>query len=133
MRISRSSQTTRLFTLNKEAFMGTPPSRSTIRSPVYQCHIFSYSSRRGCPTAQARSDAVGLFRRGNTRLYRPTKMRLQGYPRRIQRRQSGVALAISVAEAGDTLNWSGSRDSHPDRLLHRERCCYYTTILRAEH
>ena len=27
------------------------------------------------------------------------------------------------------LNWSGSRDLHPDRLLHRERCCYYTTIL----
>src|SRR5260221_13681369 len=26
--------------------------------------------------------------------------------------------------------WSGSRDSHPDRLLHRERCCCYTTILR---
>jgi hypothetical protein len=27
------------------------------------------------------------------------------------------------------LKWSGSRDLHPDRLLHRERCCYYTTIL----
>ncbi len=26
-------------------------------------------------------------------------------------------------------NWSGSRDLHPDRLLHRERCCCYTTIL----
>lgn len=21
------------------------------------------------------------------------------------------------------MNWSGSRDLHPDRLLHRERCC----------
>src|SRR5215470_6621429 len=25
--------------------------------------------------------------------------------------------------------WSGSRDLHPDRLLHRERCCCYTTVL----
>ena len=29
-------------------------------------------------------------------------------------------------------NWSGSRDSHPDRLLHRERCCCYTTILESD-
>jgi hypothetical protein len=27
------------------------------------------------------------------------------------------------------MKWSGSRDSHPDRLLHGERCCCYTTIL----
>src|SRR2546428_6980990 len=29
------------------------------------------------------------------------------------------------------LNWSGSRDSHPDRPLHGRRCCCYTTILMA--
>jgi hypothetical protein len=27
------------------------------------------------------------------------------------------------------MNWSGSRDLHPDRPLHGRRCCCYTTIL----
>ena len=27
------------------------------------------------------------------------------------------------------LKWSGSRDLHPNRPLHRRRCCCYTTIL----
>jgi hypothetical protein len=26
-------------------------------------------------------------------------------------------------------NWSGSRDSHPDRRVHNAECCCYTTIL----
>ena len=28
-------------------------------------------------------------------------------------------------------NWSGSRDSHPDRRVHNAECCCYTTILMA--
>jgi hypothetical protein len=43
------------------------------------------------------------------------------------------SLAVSrVADNPDPSahrNWSGSRDLHPDRLLHRERCSCYTTIL----
>ena len=32
-------------------------------------------------------------------------------------------------------NWSGSRDLHPDRLLHRERCCllHHNPVLHSEY